>query len=272
MSSNKEIRFGWIINIFVVLVLISCDYDAVSSQDASIQTMSFNIRYNNPKDGINAWPNRKDYVAELIKYYNVDLLGVQEALHGQMTDLQERLPDYQWIGVGRDDGAEEGEYSAIFFLKDRFVLEDHGTFWLSETPEEKGSFGWDAACVRIVTWAKFTDKNSSKTFFMFNTHFDHKGVIAREESAKLLVSKTSSIAGDIPAVVTGDFNSADTSIIYRTITSSQSNKNLKYYLKDAFHLSELTPYGPEATFNGFGRLTSGHRIDYIFVTRSDSGA
>ncbi len=268
MINQMRNSVGWTIALLVLLILISCDYDPVFSQDASMRVMTFNIRYDNPKDGINAWPNRKDNVADLIKFYEIDLLGVQEAVHGQMIDLQERLPKYQWVGVARDDGAKKGEYSAIFFLKERFNLEDHGTFWLSETPEEKGSMGWDAACARIVTWARLTDKQSNKTFFMLNTHFDHRGVIAREESAKLLRSNTSTIAGDLPAVVTGDFNSTDTSAIYKTLTHKGNDSNLKFYLRDAFDISEVPPYGPEATFNGFGRITNGHRIDYIFVTEN----
>ncbi len=255
----------WIIILFAFVIFMSCDSEENFSQDTTFRVMSFNIRYNNPNDGINAWPNRKDMVADLIQFYDVDLLGVQEALHGQMIDLEKRLTNYRWIGVGRDDGAEKGEYSAIFFLKSRFKLEDHGTFWLSETPDEKGSLGWDASCVRIVTWARLTELQSGKTFYFFNTHFDHKGLVARKKSAKLLLTKTFTIAGDLPIIITGDFNSTDTSVIYQTLTKPDKENNLKYYFRDARFITETPPYGPDDTYNGFGRSKRSRRIDYVFV-------
>jgi endonuclease/exonuclease/phosphatase family metal-dependent hydrolase len=231
-----------------------------------IRVMTFNIRYNNPDDGVNAWSNRKDLAAGLIRFYEPAIFGVQEALYGQMQDLEERLPDYAWIGVGRDDGDKKGEFSAIFYRKNRFEVEDSGTFWLSETPTIKGSIGWDAACVRIVTWLKATDRLSGSTFFMFNTHFDHRGVIARKKSAELLLAKANKIAADSPLIVTGDFNSTASSAVYKILTNTGDKEaDLEYCFKDSKELCKSGAYGPDDTFNGFGRSEKDQRIDYIFV-------
>jgi len=129
--------------------------------------MTFNIRYNNPNDGENAWPKRKELVANLVRFHQVDLLGVQEALKEQMDDLSQLLPEFDWIGVGRDDGREKGEYSSILFRKERFALLQQRTFWLSATPEQAGSVGWDAAITRVCTWGKFKDRQTGKIFFLF---------------------------------------------------------------------------------------------------------
>ncbi len=131
---------------------------------------------------------------------------MQEALHVQMNDLQKALPDFKYAGVGRTDGKQDGEYSAIFYNAKKLQLLESKTFWLSETPTVAGSKSWDAAITRIVTWAKFKDIESSKTFFVFNTHFDHIGKVARRESAKLLLKKINEIAGNSSVIITGDFN------------------------------------------------------------------
>lgn len=222
-----------------------------------IRVMTFNIRYNTPSDGDNAWPNRKDRVAALIRFYSPDILGVQEALKGQMEDLAERLPEYAWIGVGRDDGKDAGEFSGIFYRTDRIELKENDTFWLSETPEVTGSKGWDAALPRIVTWAQFSDKKTGKEFYHFNTHFDHRGERAREESAALLVSRIQPVAGNLPAIVTGDFNFEPTAAPYKTMTDN---------LLDTYTLAGENHYGPEWTFSGFAVTDAeGPRIDYIYV-------
>jgi len=253
-------------NIILILAISAFSCQIKEQQAAVIRVMTFNIRYDNPQDGVNAWPNRKELVARLIGFYGPALFGVQEALYGQMKDLEERLPDYAWVGVGRDDGDKQGEFSAIFYREDRYEKEDSGTFWLSETPLIRGSLGWDAACVRIVTWVKMSDRMSGETFYMFNTHFDHRGIVAREKSAELLISKVNEIAGDFPVIVTGDFNSRDSSKIYKILTSTTDiKKNIKCCLKDSKLISRTAAYGPDATFNGFGRSDHAQRIDYIFV-------
>ena len=152
-----------------------------------LRVISYNVRFNNPGDGINAWPERRDRVAALLRFHEADLIGVQEALAGQLDDLDAALPGHAWLGVGRDDGATTGEYTAIFYRTDRLELLDEGTFWLSPTPSVPGSVGWDAAITRIATWARFRDLRTGTAFVHLNTHFDHVGAEARTESARLIV-------------------------------------------------------------------------------------
>jgi endonuclease/exonuclease/phosphatase family metal-dependent hydrolase len=224
---------------------------------APVHVMSFNIRYNNPDDGVHAWPNRKDRVASMIRFHQADVAGLQEALIGQIRDLEQRLPTYEWVGVGRDDGEEAGEFSPIFYRADDFELLDHGTFWLSTTPDVPGSQSWDAALPRIVTWAQFRDERSENTFYHFNTHFDHRGEQARRESARLIVQKIDSIAGQNSAVVTGDFNVTPDVDAYQILANA---------LEDA-RTSVENPHGPPGTFSSFEvGGEQNRRIDYIFGT------
>jgi len=227
-----------------------------------LNIMTFNIRLNTSSDELDAWPYRKDKVASQILFHDVHLLGVQEALHDQMLDLKERLPKCNYVGVGRDDGKEKGEYSAIFYDTTRLQLLQSQTFWLSETPTVPGSKSWDAAITRIVTWAKFNDKKTKKIFFAFNTHFDHLGKIARRESAKIILSKVNEIAGETPAVITGDFNSEPTDEPIQVIM----DKNNPLHLIDTKEISLTGHYGPSGTFNGFkSKERNDQPIDYIFI-------
>ena len=217
---------------------------------------TYNVRYNTPNDGINAWPNRKEDVKALIRYHEFDMFGVQEALRGQLNDIAE-LPEFAFFGAGRDDGKEAGEHSAIFYKKDRFKVQQSGNFWLSETPE-KPSKGWDAKCCnRICSWVKFRDLTTKKEFFFFNVHFDHQGVEARRQSGKLMVQRIKEIAKNETVICTGDFNSTP---------ETEQIQAMQTILKDAKSISELPPYGPEGTFNSFKfDAPMKHRIDYIFV-------
>jgi len=230
-----------------------------------LRVMTFNIRLNTASDSLNAWPYRKDKVASQILFHKVDLLGVQEALHDQMMDLQQRLPNYKYVGGGRDDGKTKGEYSAIFYDTIRLQLLSNDMFWLSETSNVAGSKGWDAAITRIVTWAKFKDKRSKKIFYAFNTHFDHIGKIARRESAKLVLQKVKEIAGSTPAVITGDFNAEPTDEPIQVIV----DKNNPLHLTDSKELSQTPHYGPTGTFTGFqNKERNDQPIDYIFLKGS----
>ena len=150
---------------------------------------TFNVRYDNPGDSLNNWKNRKDRVAAFVKEQKLDIVGMQEVLHNQLEDLKERLPEYAEVGVGRKDGKTRGEYSPLFFRKDRFELLDSNTFWLSQYPDSVGFIGWDGACCRIATWAKLRDRQSGKVFMAVNTHFDHVGTQARTQSALLIIEK-----------------------------------------------------------------------------------
>lgn len=164
-----------------------------AQKDAPITVATYNLRYNNKGDGINAWPNRKENVKALIQFHEFDLFGTQEALRGQLNDVAE-LNEFAFLGAGRDDGKEAGEHSAIFYKKDRFKVLQSGNFWLSETPDKPGK-GWDATCCnRICSWAKFNDLKTKKDFYFFSVHFDHQGVEARRQSGKLMVEKIKEIA------------------------------------------------------------------------------
>lgn len=227
-----------------------------------LNVMTFNIRLNIPVDSLNGWPYRKDNVASQILFHEVHLLGVQEALHDQMVDLRQRLPEFKSLGGGRDDGKEKGEYSAIFYDTIRLQLLQSKMFWLSQTPQVPGSKSWDAAFTRVVTWAKFRDKKTKRIFFAFNTHFDHKGEVARRESAKIVLNKIKEIAGNTPVVCTGDFNAEPADEPVGVIM----DKNNPLHLIDAKAISQTPHYGPAGTFNAFqSKERNDQPIDYIFL-------
>ena len=228
-----------------------------------VELITYNIRLNTPGDGEHAWPHRKADVVNLLKFHRADIFCVQEALPDQMDDLAAAFPDFSYEGVGRDDGKREGEFSAVFYNTARFKKLDGGTFWLSETPEEC-SFGWDAVCRRVCSWVELKELKGKETFYVFNTHFDHKGVEARKNAAALILDKIASIAGNgsggeqAPVVLCGDFNLPPDSEPIRLISSS---------LNDAFRVTELPPHCSEKTWHGFTYDDPpGERIDYVFVS------
>ena len=237
---------------------------AETAQPASslqIEWATFNMRYDNPGDSLNNWQYRKDTVCQYILDKKMDIIGMQEVLHNQLEDLKAGLPNYAAIGVGRDDGKEKGEYSPLFYRADTYEVLESNTFWLSQYPDSVGFIGWDGACTRIATWAKFKDKATGKIFMGVNTHFDHVGTEARRESALLIIKKIKEIVGDQPAVVTGDFNVNDQSEAYKTITTNE------FVLKDAYKMTDQKA-GPNYTFHDFGRyaMEKREKIDFIFVT------
>lgn len=239
----------------ILLFLILIPATLVAQQ---MNIITFNIRYNTPNDGINAWPNRIEMVSGLLKFHDPDIFGLQEALIGQIDDIQNNLTEYEWFGVGRDDGKKAGEFSPIFFNKSKFILLKQGTFWLSETPE-KPSKSWDAALNRIVSWGRFKSKVTGKQFLVFNTHFDHIGVEARKNSASIIRNKIEEMTKDknLPVILTGDFNLAP---------EEEPISLIKTYLSDSREVTEEKPYGPVGTFNSFDwNAPMEKRIDYIFV-------
>lgn len=247
------------------MIFTFCLYMLPVNAQQPLHVMTFNIRYNNAGDSLNAWPYRKDKAASQVKFFNVDILGVQEALYDQVLDLLQRLPNYRYEGVGREDGKTKGEYSAIFYDTARLKFIKGSTFWLSQTPGVAGSKGWDAALPRIVTWCAFEDILNHKKFFAFNTHFDHIGTVARAESAKLLLQKVKEIAGGYPVVVTGDFNAGDEDEPVKIITD-QSDPD---HLTDSKFISVLPHYGPDGTFNAFqSKEVDDKAIDHIFIKNS----
>lgn len=251
--------------IWMLLPLLAAGCGQVKQQAAApqpVNVMSFNIRYDNPEDSLDNWKYRKDRAANAIRFYDVDILGTQEVLHNQLVDLQQRLPEYDVIGVGREDGKEKGEYSALWYKKDRFTLLDSGYFWLSETPEVPGSKGWDGACERIASWAKLKDKTSGKEYFALNTHLDHVGVVARREGVTLILDKVNELSNGLPVIVTGDFNSEPESDVIKHVTDATNPE----HLTDSRSVSPLV-YGPAWSFHDFGKIPYARRplIDYVFV-------
>jgi endonuclease/exonuclease/phosphatase family metal-dependent hydrolase len=246
-------------NVFVIswFMVTGCPLLLIGQKSQPLSVATYNLRYDNPGDGINAWPHRVNQVKGLIRFHDWDIFGTQEVLYNQIQDL-ETLSEFGWIGVGRDDGKKAGEFAALFYRKQRIEVIRSGTFWLSITPEMP-SMGWDAKCCkRICTWAKCKDKQNGKFFYVFNAHFDHEGVIARWESAKLLHQKAAEISRGLPVILMGDFNSLPESDAIKLLNDAG--------YKDAFSHANQAPYGPIGTFNGFQwNATMDRRIDYIFL-------
>jgi len=248
--------------LFFGFILISCSKQVC---DESLRVMTFNIRLNTPVDGPNAWPYRKEIAASMIRFHKADMAGLQEALKNQVDDLETLLPEYDWFGVGRDDGKEAGEFMAVFYRKDRLEVIEDSTFWLSESPAVP-TMGWDAMCYRVVTWGKFKDLRTRQTFYLFNTHFDHIGETARQESAKLLLESIDRIAGTSPVIVTGDFNATQDSEPYRIVTEGLT-ENTTIKLIDTKSVSIYPHHGPNGTITWFesANLEDNSTIDYIFI-------
>ena len=236
----------------------------VAPESPSLRVMTFNIRYDNPADGEDAWPKRRAKAASMIRFHGADVVGLQEALRGQIADLETALPGFGWFGSGRS-AERDGEHCAVLFRKDRVEVLDQGTFWLSETPEVAGSRSWDAAPPRIVTWGRLRDRRTGAVFHLFNTHFDHMGETARRESARLLLRKVDEIAGhDTPVVVTGDFNSTPDSEPYR-ILAAPGPPGEPPGLADALVASAHPHHGPTSSWNAFKAIEPGRRIDFVLV-------
>lgn len=245
-------------NFLFFLLLFIAGTNSIFAQQ--IKIITYNIRYDAAMDGLNQWGKRTKVVDSLLKKYSPDVLCIQEGLYNQMLDLQTMLPNYFYVGVGRDDGKEKGEFSAVFFKKSMFELVASNTFWLSPTPEIAGSKGWDAAITRICSYGKVKLKNTNKWLFVFNTHFDHIGEMARQESAKLILNKITEIAGNEAVILTGDFNSEPNSVAYNSITN-----NSNHPFKDSFTKSK----NKDCTFTGFEvKSNVCKRIDFIFYDKN----
>ena len=221
---------------------------------------TFNIRMKTDSDVGNLWKDRYTHLTDLIKFHEFEIFGVQEAFKEQLNDMSAQLPDFKYIGVGRDDGADKGEHSSIFYDTKRFEVSKSGTFWLSPTDTEKPNKGWDAALPRICTWGIFKDKSNGKKFIFMNTHFDHVGIEARRESAKLILAKAKEFAKDLPLILTGDFNIDETNEAYFTLAKSG-------VVQDVYDLAKIK-YEPNSSFNAWGKnIQEKARIDHIFITK-----
>ncbi len=262
MRNRRPVYFASPAAALVVIVAMSACGPGDRNSETQLVVLSYNIRVNVASDGEYAWPNRADRVAALIRFHEADVAGLQEATRSQVQDLVDRLPEYDWYGVGRDDGADAGEFVPIFYRRDRLAVQTKGSFWLSETPNEPGSVGWDAALPRVTSWlvSKMHDGDS---LVIFNTHFDHVGEDARVESARLLREQVVHLKGKSPAIVMGDFNARPGSEPYRVMTVAEEGL---VTLRDARTLAP-EPYGPDLTFGTFavGAEEDG-RIDFVFVT------
>ena len=222
-----------------------------------LKVMTYNVRYDNVWDIENSWDLRKNKIVELINYYEPEIIGTQEALKNQIDFLDSNLINYNYVGIGREDGSTKGEYSAIFYDSTKFSMLISSTFWLSETPS-KVSVGWDAALERICTFALLLNKISNDSIWVFNTHFDHRGKVARAESAKLIIRNILEVTqnNSIPVILMGDFNS---------YPDEEHTIEIAGYFNDSWSDSSHCCYGPIGTFNDFNNdqnLTK--RIDYIF--------
>lgn len=244
---------------YLLLLVAVATVFSVSAQDLVVG--SYNIRNSNDGDAKkgNGWVRRCPVICDQVEWVGFDVFGMQEVKHNQLEDMLAGLPDYDYEGVGRDDGKQEGEYSPIFYKKERFKKLEGGTFWISETPEKVGVKGWDAALPRICSYVHLQDKVTKKRFWFFNLHMDHVGVEARREGAKLIAKKITEMCGKEPAFVTGDFNVDQHNEAYRTIL----NTGILY---DSYEVADKK-FATTGTFNSFdSNLFTESRIDHIFVT------
>lgn len=223
----------------------------------TLKIESFNLRYDNPDDGINAWPKRREMVITHIQSVKPDILALQEVLAHQLDWLSAQLTDYRCVGVGRDNGKREGEFVPICYRTDNLEALDSGHFWLSDTPNQAGSIGWGAHLPRVTSWIKLKYHSSPNTLVTFNTHFSHVSAEARSKSAELLLEQVRNISGQLPIIISGDFNAPPAELSYRHLI-----ENTSLPLQDT-----ATAIAPHPTFNGFGTADPAVRIDYIFTSK-----
>lgn len=250
----------------------SADPNRVETYDLELWVMSFNIRYGTADDGENQWNNRREMVFDLLRNHRCDVVGLQEALKFQIDEIIKAVPEYGIVGVGRDDGKTEGEYSAILYNRERFKIDESGTFWLSDTPEVPGSITWGNACTRICTWARFGEKKSGRAFYFYNLHLDHISQPSREKSVALVSERIDQRNHKEPFIITGDFNAGEDNpaILYlkgKTILNDGRGGESKNPVPvvDTFRL--LHPDANDVgTFNEFKGIRTGDKIDYIFTT------
>ncbi|MFZ4400010.1 MAG: endonuclease/exonuclease/phosphatase family protein [Bacteroidales bacterium] len=242
--------------LFFLIIIYFTNIFITNSQ--SIKAITYNLRYENTFDGDNAWSNRKERVSAMLSFYDADIFGIQEGLSSQIVYLDSCLPQYYHAGIGRDDGKTKGEHSAIFYKTNKFELLKTSTFWLSETPDTV-SMGWDAVCNRICTYVLLKDKKTQQKIWVFNTHFDHIGEKAQQNSARLIIDRIKKLNKEnYPIVLMGDFNMTPDKEPIKYITT---------VLKDAKYLYKKDADSTEGTFNAFEfnkPVTS--RIDYFFVS------
>lgn len=247
------------------LSAVSCGSSPKTARNADsseLRVMTFNIRYANPDDGPDYWDNRREAVVRMVEDVKPGVMGIQEGLEPQVAFLDSALTGYSYVGVGRDDGHEAGEYAAVFYNDSLYAPVEDGHFWLSETPDS-ACLGWDAVCIRIATWVKLQEKATGREFLVFNTHFDHIGVVARQESAKLLLSRVHEFGDSIPTVIMGDFNFPVTDPSLAPLMNAPTFTEVR-------GSNAAKPQGdslPQVTYRGFGHGEPGELIDHIFCQK-----
>ncbi len=250
----------------------ACTLDASPAEPACspVPIMTFNIRYGTAADGLDQWTNRRDQVFELLRSHQPTVVGLQEALRFQIDEILKAVPAYASVGVGRDDGKSAGEHSALLYRTDRVTVEQQGNFWFSDTPEIAGSKHWGNQITRMCTWARFSELDSSKKFYVYNLHLDHISQVSRERSADLLLERIQTREHQDPVIVTGDFNAGESNPAVRALLSdppSEAASERAIRLRDSFRV--LHPDATEVgTFNGFKGNRTGEKIDYILITAS----
>lgn len=246
--------------IFTLALLVSAL--ATFSQQQSFKLATYNFRYDNPKDTGNLWINRREIMADLITKYGFDIFCSQEAKANQIKDLIDRMPQYEWAGIDKQGNGTD-EFCAIFYNKSRFKLLDKGHFWLSETPDVP-SKGWDAKYKRVCSWVFVKDLKTQHKFYVFDTHFDHKGMLAQTNSAKLIISKIAEVMQKYPAILCGDFNFDRTNPNYQVLAKSG-------ILKDAFKVAKKVK-SSDGSYNGFDINSRPESpIDHIFISGEQLG-
>jgi endonuclease/exonuclease/phosphatase family metal-dependent hydrolase len=278
--AGLKIRFSGVIIMCLWILFSLCPYELFAKAGSKqaetdgleLHVMSFNIRNGTANDGENHWKNRRQMVFELLRNQKCDIVGLQEALKFQIDEIIKAVPEFGMVGVGRDDGKTKGEYSAILYNRQRFKIDNSGTFWLSDTPEVPGSITWGNDCTRICTWARLVEKKTGKAFYMYNLHLDHVSQPSREKSVALVAERIDGRNHKDPFILTGDFNAGENNpaILYlkgRNVLddgkSGQSQNPLA--LVDTFRVLH-TDEKEVGTFHEFKGLRSGDKIDYIFTT------
>lgn len=245
-----------------LILTLCCSFISIAALQAqSLYVGEFNIRNDNTKDAAagNGWTVRCPVVCDILKVESFDIFGTQEVLHNQLEDMLAALPDYDYVGVGRNDGKTSGEYAAIFYNKNRVKCLSKGHFWLSETPEVVGSVGWDAKYTRICTWGQFKDRRTGKKFWMFNLHMDHRGIEARKQSALLVMERIKVMCGKQPYILLGDFNVDQFNPIYPMMMDSGMFVDC--------HDAAAMRFAPTGSMNFFKTdFKTDSRIDHVLVS------
>lgn len=249
----------------LIAVVLAMLHAAPLQPDApnELTVMSFNLRYGTANDGDNSWPHRNHLVMRVFEHRDADIVGVQEALAFQLDEITTEFPHYAVIGVGRDDAKTAGEYSAILYRADRFIVDSSGTFWLSDTPETVASTSWGNSIPRICTWARLIDRQSGDALYIFNTHYDHRSQPSREQSSKLIAQRIASRSHNDPVVLMGDFNAGELNPAINHLHADNQGPNLAHTYR-AQHPDEIAV----GTFNAFQGKADGDMIDHIFVSGS----